>query len=245
MKIHSFESLAALDGEGLRYGVFLSGCPLRCSFCHNPDTWAFVGTEYTPEALFKKICRYKPYFGTRGGVTFSGGEPLLQAAELSKLCALLKSASIGYAIDTSGNVPLSAEVCEVLRGADLILLDVKFHAEDEYKRQTGGSLISTLETLFFAASKKIKVRIRTVIIPGVNDSTAALDKYLALISPHKHAIAKYELLGFHTMGFFKYRELGIKNPLEATPPMDASRLSELQRYVDSKMQSPSRASSKF
>ena len=109
--VHSFESLAAVDGEGLRCAVFLAGCPLRCVYCHNPDTWAIGnGVETDPEELARKIARYRPYFGSDGGVTFSGGEPLLQAEFLRQMIPLLAERGIGYVIDTSGGVPLSEEV---------------------------------------------------------------------------------------------------------------------------------------
>ena len=235
MIVHSFESLATLDGGGLRYGIFLSGCPLRCNYCHNPDTQSSGGDEYTPEELFKKIRRYKPYFRSGGGVTFSGGEPLLQAGELSLLCALLCHDGIGYAIDTSGNVPLTEDVKNVLRGADLILLDIKFPSEKEYEGYTGGSLAKALALLHFALCEHISVRIRTVIIPNINDTEQALDKYSALVFPYLECIEDYELLGFHTMGFHKYEALGIQNPMLGTPPMDKVRLGQLNDYLREKL----------
>ena len=235
MIVHSFESLATLDGGGLRYGIFLSGCPLRCSYCHNPDTQFGGGDEYTPEQLLKKIRRYKPYFRSGGGVTFSGGEPLLQAGELSSLCALLRHDGIGYAIDTSGNIPLTPEVKTVLRGSELILLDIKFPSEEEYKAQTGGTLTSALALLSFAMDEGLRVRIRTVVIPGNNDTEATMDKYASLVTPYISAIEDYELLGFHTMGFHKYEALGIKNPMLGTPPMDKPRLYELNAYIRNRL----------
>lgn len=236
MRIHSFESLAALDGNGLRYGIFLSGCPLRCIYCHNPDTQgAPVGEEYTPEELLRKVLRYKSYFRSGGGVTFSGGEPLLQANELLLLCNMLRENSVGYAIDTSGNVPLTDNVKAILRGADLILLDIKFPTESEYKTNTGGSLKMALEVLKFAFDEGVKTRIRTVIIPGINDTEESMEKYLSLVLPYKKTISNYELLPFHTMGFHKYEMLKIENPMKSFSSMDKARTADLQSYLNSRL----------
>ena len=131
--VHSFESLAAVDGDGLRYGVFLSGCPLRCVYCHNPDTWEMgAGRAFESGELVKKIVRYRSYFGERGGVTFSGGEPLLQAEWLCEVAELLKKEDIGYVLDTSGGVPLTEAVKTLLSGAQGVLLDLKFSEEESY-----------------------------------------------------------------------------------------------------------------
>ena len=119
--IHSFESMAALDGDGIRYAVFFTGCPLRCAYCHNPDTWYKSGNEWSAEKLVNKIKRYKPYFKKGGGVTFSGGEPLLNAKFINESAVLLKAEGINYAIDTSGSVPLTEDVKTALDGADLVL----------------------------------------------------------------------------------------------------------------------------
>lgn len=119
--IHSFESLATLDGEGIRYGVFFTGCPLRCAYCHNPDTWFKSGREYSAEELYSKIKRYKPYFKNGGGVTFSGGEPLLNASFINKVSPLLKQEGINYCLDTSGSVPLTDAV---KRCIDLSLIHI-------------------------------------------------------------------------------------------------------------------------
>lgn len=141
--IHSIESMAALDGEGIRYGVFFTGCPLRCVYCHNPDTWFGTGTEYTAEALAKKIKRYKPYFKNGGGVTFSGGEPLLNAEFINEISPLLKAEDIGYCLDTSGSVPLTDTVKACIDNADMVILDIKFYNEADYKN-TQAAILKTL-----------------------------------------------------------------------------------------------------
>ena len=236
MRVHSFESLAARDGEGLRYALFLAGCPLRCVFCHNPDTWErCTGTEYTPEALLAKIRRYKPYFlAGGGGVTFSGGEPLLQSEEIVKLGRLLMEEGIGYALDTSGCVPLSASVREAVELADALILDIKFPTEEDYRRYAGGSLSAVLDFLSFLVEQRKRITLRTVIVPDLNDTEAAMDVYLTVLAPYLSHVDRYELLPFHTMGFFKYEKLGIENPLSHTAALPSERLDALKKYLNQK-----------
>ena len=232
--IHSFESLAAVDGEGLRYSVFLAGCPLRCAYCHNPDTWKQEGKKITPEELVKKIGRYKVYFGNNGGVTFSGGEPLLQAQFLKSCVPLLSDAGIPYVLDTSGQVELTEDVLFLLQNAQEILLDLKFPTNDAYRTYTGGSLDKTLSMLSYLDEIGKPTVLRTVIVQDVNDTTEHLDSYLEKIKGVA-CIKKYELLPFHTMGFFKYEKLGIKNPFAEKTAFAKEKLTELQLYVNNKI----------
>lgn len=233
--IHSFESLAAVDGDGLRYGVFLSGCPLRCAFCHNPDTWEMGGMCLSPEELVKKATRYKPYFGDNGGITFSGGEPLLQADFIAETVPLLKENGINYIIDTSGNVQLTDTVKYVLENSQSVLLDLKFSDNDSYIKYTGQGIEKTLKTLDYLESINKPTRIRSVIIPGINDSKEELLKYVAHIKDKK-CVYKYELLPFHTMGFFKYDKLGIENPFKNKPPLGIEVKEQLQEFVNTKLE---------
>lgn len=228
--LHSIESLAALDGDGLRSVVFLAGCPLRCAYCHNPDTWQMVGKRITAEALTKKICRFRPYFGSDGGVTFSGGEPLLQASFLEEMIPLLQKEGIGYIIDTSGHVPLSDSTKRVLAGSERVLLDLKFWDDSSYRHYTGQGIEPTLSMLTFLEEIGKKTTVRTVIVPEINDSESMLDRYLDCLRPYS-CVDQYELLGFHTMGFFKYDQLGIPNPFSDKKPLDPHVLSRLQEYV--------------
>lgn len=229
--IHSFESLAAVDGEGLRCAVFLTGCPLRCVYCHNPDTWYRGNKTIDEMALVNKILRYKPYFGENGGVTFSGGEPLLQPDFLLSVGALLSEEKIPYIVDTSGAVSLTESVKKVLLQSQSVLLDLKFWNDESYRTNTGGGIDPVLKTLSYLDSINKKTVIRTVIVPDINDSEAVLEHYLDLLSGFS-CISKYELLAFHTMGFFKYEQLGISNPLLKTPPLSKERLTKLQNFVD-------------
>ncbi len=231
MRVHSFESMAAVDGEGVRFAVFLTGCPLRCVYCHNPDTWTAQGTEYTAEQLYRKIRRYKPYFGTKGGVTFSGGEPLLHADEINELAALLKADGIGYALDTSGCVELTEAVKQAVENADMIICDLKFWDNENYLKYTGRDMTRTLDFLEYCNNLGKHILARTVIVPTINDTAEHIAKYCAIISRF-NSVFKYELLGFHTMGFFKYENLGIDNPLKRYEQMDVDKLAELQKEAN-------------
>lgn len=225
--------MAALDGEGIRYGVFLTGCPLRCVYCHNPDTWTAAGTPFTPKALADKIRRYKPYFGDKGGVTFSGGEPLLSAAGINETAVYLREYGIKYALDTSGCIHLTDDVKTAIPGADMIICDLKMWNDAAYIKYTGADMSKVLDFIRFVADSGVRLWIRTVIVPGINDSEEILDKYLTIVSQFHPE--KYQLLGFHTMGFFKYDNLGITNPLERCKPLDNEALYRLQSYCDSKL----------
>ncbi len=236
MLVHSFESMATLDGEGIRYGVFLTGCPLRCAYCHNPDTWTASGQEYTPEKLAAKIKRYKPYFGERGGVTFSGGEPLLHAADINETYKLLVKDNINYALDTSGCVKLTDDVRTAINNASMIICDLKMWNDESYLRYTGKDMKLVTAFLDYVNSLNKRLWIRTVIVPGINDSEQILDKYIDIVSRYPN-VEKYELLGFHTMGFFKYEKLGIENPLKNVSDLDKERLNELQTYCNNRLNS--------
>ncbi|MGN0760486.1 MAG: radical SAM protein [Christensenellales bacterium] len=234
-KIHSLESLATLDGDGVRYGVFLVGCPLRCVYCHNPDTWANSGayTQYTARELCDKIGRYKPYFGVDGGVTFSGGEPLLQAEFVACCGKLLSQNGIEYALDTSGAVELDGHVKEAVKGAELIILDLKMYDSESYRKYTAGDMDKVIAFGDLCDRLGKRTWLRTVVVPNINDTTQDMDEYLKVASRWK-CVEKYELLGFHTMGFDKYARLSIPNPLQSTSPMNSEKLQELQRYIDDK-----------
>ncbi len=234
MKVHSFESMAALDGEGIRFAVFFTRCPLRCVYCHNPDTWCTEGTEYTAEQLYKKIRRYKPYFKDNGGVTFSGGEPLLNASGINEVYSYLKEDGISYVLDTSGAVRLNDDVREAVDNASMVICDLKFWDDEYYLKYTGKSMENTRAFLEYVQNSGCRLWIRTVIVPGLNDSKECIDKYIAYIKTIKN-VEKYELLGFHTMGFFKYDELGIDNPLKDTAALLPERLAWLQEYADKKL----------
>lgn len=232
-QIHSYESFATLDGEGIRFAVFLAGCPLRCIYCHNPDTWFGGGEQVTCEQLLRKIMRYKPYFRSNGGVTFSGGEPLLQSEFICEMATLLKENDINYVLDTSGALPLSDSVKKAIDGAENIILDLKFWDTESYKKFAYCDRQRVIDFGDYLASIGKKTWVRTVIVPNLNDNLECLDKYLNVVNGWKN-VCKYELLAFHTMGFSKYEKLGFENKLVATPPLDDSVLKKLSAYVDEK-----------
>ena len=231
-KIHSYESMATLDGEGIRYGVFLSGCNFRCSYCHNPDTY-FSGeySEIEADDLLRKILRYKTYFGENGGVTFSGGEPLLQSDFLVEMGDLLKKNGIKYAIDTSGGVELSKSVKKAVDGAELVILDLKFYDNESYMKNTCGGIDRVLKLANYLNEINKKTWLRTVIVPNINDDIDSINKYYELSKSWTN-VEKYELLGFHTMGFFKYEQLGLENKLIDTKSIDITKLESLQLHLD-------------
>ena len=230
--IHSVESLAALDGKGIRYEVFFMGCPFRCAYCHNPDTWEGEGAMHpTAEELAVKIARYKPYFGKEGGVTLSGGEVLTQSAFACELIDLLHEKGINVALDTCGGAPLSGEVKRTLSSADMIILDLKFYDENGYKRYCRGDFNAVMNTLGFLEERDAYVWIRTVVVPGINDSEEEIEKYAAIVKRYK-CVRRWQLLAFHTMGFSKYERMGIDNPLKDTPALSKDRLAQLQEFAD-------------
>lgn len=225
-RVHSIQSLGAVDGPGIRCVVFLQGCPLRCVYCHNPDTWKpSGGREMEAEEVVKKVLRFRPYFGSSGGVTLTGGEPLLQADFSSELLARLRAEGIHTALDTSGIGELSG-IEAVLDHTDLVLADLKFSTEEEYRRNCGGSIQSVQSFLRRTEERNIPLWIRHVVVPGLTDGRKSLEKIAQMARSYSN-LQKIEWLPFHTMCLEKYRKLGIPFPLEHTPPMEQAVLQEL------------------
>lgn len=233
-RISAFESMGGRDGPGLRFVVFMQGCPLRCIYCHNPETWdASKGTEYTVKALFQKIQRCKPYFGKNGGVTVSGGEPLLQQGFVTELFRLCKAENIPTALDTSGAV-INEDAAALLDLCDLVLLDVKFTSEPDYLRYTGGSLEQTLQFLALCCRMGKKVLVRHVILPGINDSEENIRRLVSLCAPFS-CITEIQLLPFSDLCREKYRQLGLSFPLSDTPSLDPKRLNHLRLILPKRL----------
>lgn len=228
-KVHSYESFATLDGEGIRFAVFLKGCNLRCLCCHNPDTWDGEGIIIDSHELVKKIERYRPYFSEKGGVTLSGGEPLLQGAFVEEFFKLLKEKGISTALDTSGNI-IDKHTDNILKFTDHLLLDIKQADNESYMKFAGCTLDSVLDFLEKANKHKVRTWIRTVIIPGINDREEFVEKIFRITQKYP-CVEKYELLPFHTMGFSKYEKLKIDNPLKGYKALSAERLDELNSYL--------------
>ncbi len=234
--IHSFESFGTVDGPGIRYVVFMQGCPMRCKYCHNPDTWQVgAGKKYTAEAVFKEILKYKNYIKS-GGVTVSGGEPLLQAEFIAELFRLLKAEGIHTALDTSGvtfdkDNPQSVEKhLSVLRYTDLVLLDIKHIDEDEHKALTGFSNKRTLDLAQFLSENGKKMWIRHVLVPDITDKDEYLQKLKQFISGLK-TVERVEVLPYHTMGEVKYEKLGLPYPLKGVQPPAKQRIENARKIL--------------
>ncbi|MBL4938317.1 pyruvate formate lyase-activating protein [Clostridium sp. YIM B02515] len=230
-RVHSIESMGLVDGPGVRTVVFLQGCKLRCSYCHNPDTWAMDGgTEYTPEELLRKIMRFKPYFErSGGGVTFSGGDPLLQPEFLLEMLKLCKEKGIHVALDTAGYG--FGEYDEILEYTDLVLLDIKHVDDIGYKNLTGKSKHGLDQFLEALERSNTKVWIRHVVVPGITDSEEHIEKLKEIIKTIKN-VEKVELLPYHTLGVQKYEKLGIPYRLENIEPMDKDYTKQLEKQLN-------------
>jgi len=213
-KVHSFESLGTVDGPGIRYVIFLQGCHLKCKYCHNRDTWDINGGSYkTLEEILEKIKRYKPYFkSSKGGVTVTGGEPLLQVKFLIELFKKLKKEGISTCIDTSGMVNLTEDIKEVLKLTDLVLLDIKHIDSDKCKELTGHSNEKELEFAKYLSENGIPMWIRQVIVPGITDGAQDIIKLKEFVSTLK-TVEKIEFLPYHSVGRYKWEALGQKYEL--------------------------------
>ena len=213
-RIHSFESLGAVDGPGVRFVVFMQGCALKCKYCQNRDTWNLKGgTTYSSDEIVDKILRYKNYIMPNGGVTISGGEPLLQTKFLIELFTKLKQYNIHTCIDTSGSVALTDEIKELIDLTDLFLLDIKCINDEKAINLTGVSNKKELEFARYLSSINKPMWIRQVLVPGYTDDEQDLIKLREFISTLK-SVKKVEILPYHDLGKFKWEQLGEIYPLE-------------------------------
>ncbi|MBQ8284367.1 MAG: pyruvate formate lyase-activating protein [Clostridia bacterium] len=234
--IHSFESFGTVDGPGIRFVVFLQGCPLRCKYCHNPDTWNAGGEEYTAEAVAQRVLRYKNYFGENGGVTVTGGEPLLQIDFVTELFTILKEKGIHTCVDTSGftfnpDSKISVEKhTKLLEVADLFLLDIK-HIDDKKCRDlTGKSNENTLAFARFLSEKGKPMWIRQVLVPDITDDENDLKRVRAFIDELR-TVEKVEVLPYHTLGVNKYEKLGLAYPLKDTQAPSKEKVAEARQIL--------------
>ena len=214
--IHSMESFGAVGGPGIRCVLFLQGCPLRCKFCHNPDTWpAQGGQNMTPEQAIRRVIRYKPYIQKTGGVTLSGGEPLLQSAFCLEFARLAHQEGLHVAVDTSGALPLD-KVEEAVREADLLLLDIKAMDAEVCRSLTGQDNQNALALLNWCEENHKPVWIRHVLVPGItlkDELLSALARHIA----HFQCVEKVELLPFHKLGEQKWANCPADYELYGTP----------------------------
>lgn len=214
-KIHSFESLGTVDGPGIRFVLFMQGCPLKCKYCHNRDTWNMNnGKDYTVTEVVQKVLRSKPYMSnSNGGITVSGGEPLLQIDFLIELFKVLKANDIHTCLDTAGSIKITPKIEELLSLTDLVLLDIKHIDNEKCINLTGLTNHQTLDFAKYLSNHNIPIWIRQVLIPGITDDENDLKKLKEFVDSLA-TVEKIELLPYHDMGKFKWEEFGEKYPLE-------------------------------
>lgn len=218
-KIHSIETFGTVDGPGIRFVVFMQGCTLKCKYCHNRDTWdVHIGKEISTEELVKEILRYKSYMdNSGGGVTVSGGEPLLQAEFVTELFKKLKELGIHTALDTAGSLPISTQIKELLKYTDLVLLDIKQIDDEKAKNLTGFSNKNNLEFAKYLSNINLPVWIRQVLVPGYTNDKFDLQRLKNFIDSLSN-VENVEILPYHNLGKFKWEEIEGKYELEGLEP---------------------------
>ena len=229
-KVHSIQTLGTLDGPGVRFIVFMQGCNLRCKCCHNPDTHSMLGgKEYTAEELVKMAVRYKEYFGDEGGITLSGGEPLLQAEFATELFSLCHQNGINTCLDTSGNV-LNEAVKKLLDKCDRVLLDYKYATDELYIENVGCPKRLVDEFLEYLEERSIPTTIRQVIIPTINDNVDSVRALKSVADAHR-CVDKIELLPFRKICQVKYDNLGIEFPFGHLPEPTDDAMKALEKEI--------------
>lgn len=230
--VNSIQTLGLVDGPGVRVVVFMQGCPIRCIYCHNPETWGTQKVnEYTPKELVDFVLKYKNYISNGGGVTFSGGEPLLQQEFVMECAKLLKQHGVHVCLDTSGSVLVN---CDLLDYVDLVILDVKAITSKSYELITRAKMDSFNKFLELCKQKNKKLWIRQVIIPNINDDEMSIEDLAVFVAKIPN-VEKIELLPYHTMGLSKYEQLKIDNLLKNTPAMDSEKCKSLETLLLSKI----------
>ena len=225
-RIHSFQSLGTVDGPGVRFVVFFQGCNLRCKCCHNPDTWNYnEGKDYTAEEIVKKVLRFKEYFGKQGGITLSGGEPLLQADFAREIFTLCHQNGIHTCLDTSGSI-FNESVKALLSETDRVLLDIKYTDDAHYHENVGCGIQKPLDFLAYLNEKQIPTTIRQVIIPTVNDDKENILKLKEMLRPYP-CVDKIELLPFRKICQTKYDTMNLSFPFGHLPACSKEKIDEL------------------
>jgi len=230
--IHSFETFGTVDGPGIRFIFFVQGCGLRCKYCHNRDTWdKRCGQKYDVDFIFNKIMKYKNYITPNGGVTVSGGEPLLQVPFLIELFKKLKSEGIHTCIDTSGMVEITNDIKVLLSLTDLVLLDIKHIDDEKCKNLVGSSNKLELEFAKYLSDNGIKMWIRQVLVPGYTDDKEDLIKLRDFIKS-LNTVEKVEILPYHNMGKYKWTDLGKEYELENVKPATQKDVDKAKEILD-------------
>lgn len=227
--VHSVESFGSVDGPGIRFLIFLQGCPMRCQFCHNPDSWKTgIGEERTADELLDQAERFRAYWGDNGGITVSGGEALLQIDFLLELFEKAKQRGIGTCLDTSAQLftrksPFFEKFERLMELTDTVLLDIKHIDDEEHRKLTRHSNANILDCARYLSEIDKPVWIRHVLIPGITDKDEYLVKLRDFLST-LHNIERIEVLPYHTLGVYKYENLGIDYPLKDVQPPAAERV---------------------
>lgn len=236
-KIHSVFSGGTVDGPGIRFVVFMQGCPLRCKYCHNPDSWNYADGEFrTVEDLVSEIIKYKNYFGANGGLTVSGGEPLMQIDFVIELLKAVKKHGIHTAIDTSGftfnkeNQVILDKFTELIKYTDLFLLDIKHIEDEKHLNLTGVTNKNTLEFAKWLSDNGKKIWIRHVLVPSYTDFDEDLINLSNFIKT-LNTVEKVEVLPYHTMGEVKYQKMGIDYPLKGILPPTKERVKNAKEIL--------------
>lgn len=234
--IHSIETFGSVDGPGVRFLIFLQGCAMRCRYCHNADTWQpGAGEQMTAEQLLNRAERYRSYWGSEGGITVSGGEPLLQIDFLLELFSEAKRRNIHTCIDTAGqpfrkSEPFFSKFRRLCDLTDLFLVDIKHIDEEEHLKLTGQKNGNILDMLRFLSDIKKPVWIRHVLVPGITDNDEALRRTRAFLQTLSN-VQKIEVLPYHSLGAYKWRELGLDYTLEDVAPPSAQRVLNAEKIL--------------
>lgn len=232
-RLHSIETMGLVDGPGIRTVFFLQGCPLRCTYCHNPDSQTMFSNKHiTPEEVVETAKKYKPYYKrTGGGVTFSGGEALVQGEFLLESLKLLKEEGIHTAVDTSGFGD-ERYYKEILEYADMIILDIKHFSNDGYKNITGKSMGRFFKFLSYLNDFRGTIWLRHVMVPGITDNKESIYELFSRVSHLADKIDRFEILPYHTMGVEKYEILNMEYQLKGVPQMDKVKAKEFENMIN-------------
>ena len=229
-RVHSLQSMGTLDGPGVRFVVFAQGCPLRCKCCHNPDTWQTdTGKQFTAEELVKRALRFKEYFGNDGGVTVSGGEPLLQTQFVTEFFELCHKSGLNTCLDTSGCI-LNDNVKKMLEFTDRVLLDIKYTTDKDYRENVGCGMETPMAFLKYLQQNNIKTTLRQVIIPTLNDTKEQVTTLARIAKAHDN-VDKVELLPFRKICQVKYDSMGLDFPLSHIPEPTKEQMSILNQVL--------------
>lgn len=235
--IHSIESFGSADGPGVRYLIFLKGCQMRCKYCHNPDTWAGKNvTRQTADEVLANALRYRNYWGKKGGITVSGGEALLQMDFLIDLFKKAKAQNVHTTLDTSGNPftreePFFSKFQELMNYTDLFMLDIKHIDDEAHKELTGKTNVNILDMAKYLSDNGKTMWIRHVLVPGITDSEEQLIKLKEFIDTLE-TVERVEVLPYHTLGVFKWEQLGLPYALEGVEPPTKEQVERAKEILD-------------